>query len=460
MDELVRQLAARVELPRMGLVTQATTTPALADVAGTARAETRRLLAEAAAGPGASQQAEQAQPGGSRGPVAVGVGSRGIAHLAQIVAVVIDELRAGGYDPFIVPAMGSHGGGTPEGQIEVLEGYGVTEATMGVPIRATMETVVHGDVDGVPVHVDRYVAEAGRAFLVARVKPHTDFRGSIESGPAKMAAIGLGKQAGAATLHGLGLEGLRDVMPRAGRYTAGRLVLGAVAIVENDADETASITGLTGAEVGGPKETDLLEQARRCLPRVPFADLDVLVVERIGKDISGTGMDPNVAGRWMVTGLAEPDPLPVRSIVALDVTDGSHGNALGMGLADFTTARLASKVDPAKIAMNAITSGWASIGRSRLPITMPDDRGALLAALANCGSPPGRLARVVWIQDTLHTATLAVSEALWGEAAAVAGVSRAAEPEELPFDADGNLTPLVDLTRARLGVGAAGRGAR
>jgi hypothetical protein len=434
MAELVGHLAASVELPQVGLVAQRQTTPSLEDVTGTARAEVRRLVEAAAGEPGAA----------APGAIAVGVGSRGIAHLADIVTVVVSELVRGGYQPFVVPAMGSHGGGTAAGQLEVLEGYGITEGALGVPVRATMDTVVIGDLDGVPVHIDRHVAEAGQAFLVARIKPHTDFRGPIESGPCKMAAIGLGKQAGAATLHGLGLAGLRDVMPEAGRFTARRILLGALAIVENEADETASITGLDGSQVGGPTETDLLEQARLSLPRIPFSHLDVLVIERIGKDISGTGMDPNVAGRWMVTGLAEPDPLPVRSIVALDLTDASHGNALGMGLADFVAQRLADKVDPVKVAMNAITSGWAAIGRSRTPIVMPSDRDAVVAALASCGRTTGG-ARLAWIRDTLHTSTMAVSTALWAEVGDHEGLTGLRPPIDLPFDARGDLAPLASL---------------
>ncbi|MBO0692241.1 MAG: hypothetical protein J2P58_05040 [Acidimicrobiaceae bacterium] len=433
MSALVERLAAGIRLPKVGLVAQRSTIPALEDVAGKARTEVRRVLA---AEPGAA---------GDRGPIAVGVGSRGIAHLAVIVGAVVDELKGAGYRPFVVPAMGSHGGGTPEGQLEVLSDYGISEATLGVPMRATMETRVIGDVDGVPVHLDRFVAEAGKAFLVARVKPHTDFRGPIESGPTKMAAIGLGKQAGAATLHGLGLGGLRDVMPEAGRLVARRFLLGALAIVENDADETASITGLPGAEVGGQKEMALLDQARACLPRIPFANLDVLLIEQIGKDVSGSGMDPNVAGRWMINGLAEPEPPPLKSIVALDLTDASHGNALGMGLADFTTERLVAKLVPLSMVTNAITSGWAAIPRSRMPIVMPDDRSALIASLASCGTAAATEPRLVWIRDTLHTTTLAVSDVLWREVGDHPGLEPLVEPFELPFETDGSLRSIGSL---------------
>ena len=433
MAALVESLAAVVRLPKVGLVAQRSAAPTLENVAGRTRDEVRRVLA---AEPG---------PSADRGPIAVGVGSRGIAHLAVIVRVVVDELAAAGFQPFVVPAMGSHGGGTAEGQLEVLEDFGITEASLGVPVRATMETRVIGEVDGVPVHLDRIVAETGKAFLVSRVKPHTDFRGPIESGPTKMAAIGLGKQAGAATLHGLGLAGLRDVMPEAGRLIARRFLLGALAIVENDADETASLTGLLGAEVGGQKEMALVEQARAILPRIPFDNLDVLLIEQIGKDISGTGMDPNVAGRWMINGLPEPDPLPIRSIVALDLSDASHGNALGLGLADFTTERLMAKVNPVPMVMNVITSGWAAMSRSRTPIVMPDDRSALIASLASCGAKAATEPRLVWIRDTLHTTTLAVSEVLWREVGDHPELDPLAEPFELPFEPDGSLPPIDSL---------------
>jgi hypothetical protein len=433
MAALVESLAAVVRLPKVGLVAQRSVTPTLEDVAGRTRDEVRRVLA---AEPG---------PPADRGPIAVGVGSRGIAHLAVIVRVVVDELSAAGFQPFVVPAMGSHGGGTAEGQLEVLGDFGITEASLGVPVRATMETRVIGDVDGVPVHLDRIVAETGKALLVARVKPHTDFRGPIESGPTKMAAIGLGKQTGAATLHGLGLAGLRDVMPEAGRLIARQFLLGALAIVENDIDETASLTGLLGAEVGGQKEMALLEQARAILPRIPFANIDVLLIEQIGKDISGTGMDPNVAGRWMINGLPEPDPLPIRSIVALDLSDASHGNALGLGLADFTTERLMAKVNPVPMVMNVITSGWAAMSRSRTPIVMPDDRSALIASLASCGSKAATDPRLVWIRDTLHTTTLAVSEALWREVRDHSELDPLVEPFDLPFEPDGSLPSIASL---------------
>jgi hypothetical protein len=416
-------------LPQLGLLRRRTQAPRVENVDSVARAEVRRVLAAAS------------KPAG--GPVAVGVGSRGIANLAEIVGAVVGELRHAGYDPFVVPAMGSHGGGTPAGQVDVLAGYGITERSLGVPVRATMETTVIGHVDGLPVPVDRFVVEAGHAFLVARIKPHTDFRGPIGSGAAKMAAIGLGKQVGAAAIHALGVPGLRDRMPAVGRFVARELLLGALAIVENEFDETQSLTGLVPADVGGELEMELLEEARASLPSLPHEPVDVLVVERIGKNVSGTGMDPNVTGRWLVNGLTEPDPPRVRCIVALSLTDASHGNALGVGLADFVTQRLVDAIDPVVTYTNGLTAGWMGLARLRMPIILPTDREAIAVAAAASGRRPDEPLRIVWIQDTLHTRTVAASRELCEEPRA--DLEQIGDFFDFPFDHAGGLQPLAQL---------------
>jgi hypothetical protein len=294
------------------------------------------------------------------------------------------------------------------------------------------------------VPIDRVVVEAGRAFLVCRVKPHTDFRGSIGSGAAKMAAIGMGKQVGAAALHALGVPGLRDRMPTVGRFVAGKLLVGALAIVENEFDETQSLTGLLPGDVGGPLEAELLEQARASLPSLPSLPIDVLVVERIGKDISGTGMDPNVTGRWLIAGLEEPEPPPVRCIVALSLTEASHGNALGVGLADFVTQQLADAIDPAVTYTNGLTAGWMGLARLRLPVVLPTDRAAITVAAAASGRRPDEPLRLVWIQDTLHTRTVAASPALREEANGELEV--VGDLFDFPFDDTGALPPLAQLS--------------
>lgn len=436
LGEVVRRVAADGRLPRLRLVERRTTPTRLTDVAGTTRTEVGRLVG-----------------GRIPGPIAVGVGSRGIANLVLIVGSVIAELRARGFDPFIVPAMGSHGGGTVSGQLEVLASYGITEGALGVEIRASVDTVVVGEVAGVPVHLDRNVAEVGSALLVCRIKPHTDFQGPIESGAAKMAAVGLGKQAGAARIHALGIPGLRDVMPAIGRFLAERYLLGAVAVVENELDQTSLVHGLRAEEIGREPETELLAQARASLPRLPTSDLDVLVIDRMGKDISGTGIDPNVTGRWLMAGLPEPEQPNIRCIVALGLTEASHGNAIGVGLADFGPARLLAQIDLSAFYLNVMTSGWAGLRRGRLPVILPTDRDAVLAAVATSGRPLDQV-RVAWISDTLHTQICAVSEAVWSQPAADRSEVRAVgAPFALPFDATGRLRELADYAASEIHAG-------
>jgi hypothetical protein len=339
--------------------------------------------------------------------------------------------------------MGSHAGATAEGQTDLLASYGITAASMGVPVRATMETVVIGEVDGIPVHMDANAVETGSAFLVCRVKPHTDFNGPIESGLSKMCAIGLGKQKGAQTLHSAGVRGLRDVMPKAARVAVDRGILaGGVAVVENQRDETAIIRGLAGEEVGGPAEEELLREAYRLLPRIPFSVLDVLVVDRMGKDISGTGMDSNVLNRARVPGEPEPEGLFIMNVAVLDLTEETHGNATGIGLADFIPARLLDKLDLAWTYMNGLTAGVVGTERIKLPVVLPTDRDAVVAAMATCGRTADEPVRLAWIQDTLHTEVLAVSESLLDEVRARADLEVLTEPAEMPFDDSGRLRPL------------------
>jgi hypothetical protein len=431
-SDVIRRFVDGVTLPPVRLVRRVGSAPKLEDLEGATRSEMRRVLA------GVMDPA---------GPIAVGVGSRGIAHLQTIVRCVIDELTDAGFEPFVVPAMGSHGGGTAAGQREMLASLGISTADLGVPIKATMETETLGRVGGIDVHADRHVVAAGQVFLISRVKPHTDFTGPFESGPVKMAAIGLGKQLGARAMHSRGVPGLRDLMPEVGRYVASRLVLGALAIVENADDEIAVVAGLCKDEIGGDAERRLLDQARELLPTLAFDDVDVLIVERIGKDISGTCLDPNVIGRWLVTELDDP-PRRVRALVALDLTETSHGNGLGIGLADFVPHRLIDKLDLATTYVNSLTSGWAGLKRSRLPIIVPTDADAVLAAVGLYGVVPARPIRLAWIRDTLHAGELAVSEALWQEVENRPDLEIVGEVFDIPFDADGALRSLETLSRA------------
>jgi hypothetical protein len=420
LERLAGRLLEGVKPPPVARVRQLSESPVVEDLEGTVRAGVRRAL-----------------DGATPRRLAVGVGSRGVANLSAIVEAVLDELRHLGFDPFVVPAMGSHGAATAEGQAEVLAGYGIERSL----IEATMETEVLGEVDGLPVHVDSNVMQAGAVFLVNRVKPHTSFRGPVESGLAKMCAIGLGKQAGAALMHSRGPSGLRDLIPQAARLAAERgVLLGGLAVLENQNDETAEVHGLRPEEVGGEAEAALLERARRLMPRIPFGDLDVLVIDRMGKDVSGAGMDTNVVGRLRVVGQPEPEPQAVTGIVVLDLTEASHGNAMGIGTADFTTARVLGMIDFEASYANALTAGVIGLRRIALPYIMPTDLAAVCAAIASRGrSDPLRLA---WITDTLHTDLLGVSPALLEESRRRADLEVLGDLEPMPFDGEGRLRPL------------------
>ncbi len=427
---IVGRVHGEVPLPRVGIVRQRIEAPVLPDPGAEAARQAAAVLAAAGRRPG---------------PVAVGVGSRGIANLAEIVAGAIRALRADGWEPFIVPAMGSHGAATAEGQARVLAGYGVDADTMGVPVRATMDTSVVGEVEGLPVHLDRFAAEAGALFLVSRVKPHTDFHGDWESGLAKMAGLGIGKQAGARTMHSAGIHGLRDLAPAAARLLAGRgLLLGGLAVVENQRDQTAEIHGLRADQIGGGDETAVLERARRLMPRLPFEQLDVLVVDAMGKEISGTGLDSNVLNRMRIEGEPEPVGLKITCVAVLELTEASHGNAIGVGLADFVPRRLADQIEVESFYPNVLTSGFVSINRGKLPIVLSDDRETIQAAIAFRGRPAGQPLRLAWIADTLHTEHLGVSEAVWEECSGRPDMEPLQEPLPLEFEPGGRLVPLVE----------------
>src|SRR5215472_8987241 len=404
LQRLAGRLLEGVQPPPIAVLRQRLDPPVLLDVEAATHEEVRRAL-----------------DGVTPRRLAVGVGSRGIADIGRIVRAVVGTVRELGFDPFVVPAMGSHGAATAEGQADLLAGYGIDRRL----IRATMDTVVIGEVDGVPVHVDREVVEAGAVLVVNRVKPHTSFRGPVESGLAKMCAVGLGKQPGAKYMHSRGPAGLRDRIPAAG----------GLVVVENQRDQMALVRGLTAAEIGGGAEAALLEEARRLMPRIPFDDLDVLVIDRIGKDVSGAGIDTNLVGRMRVVGQPEPDPPGPIAIVALDVTDASHGNAMGIGTADFTTARLLGRIDFEALYTNALTAGVIGIQRMTIPCVMPTDLAAVCAAISSRGrDAPLRLA---WIADTLHTELLAASPALLDEARSRPDLEVARELGPMPFDAEG-----------------------
>jgi hypothetical protein len=373
-------------------------------------------------------------PGAS---IAIGAGSRGIANIARIVGAVVAAVKTKGGVPFVFPAMGSHGGATDEGQREILATYGINEETMGCPIRSSME-VVQLDNGGMelPLYMDKHAHDSDGIILVNRIKPHTAFHSDYESGLVKMSIIGLGKERLANAIHSYGVHGLKVLMPQAARkiLATGKVLLG-VGIIENAYDQTAIIEALTPAEILS-REPVLLNLAKAMMPSFPMKEIDVLVVDQIGKNISGSGMDPNVIGRMRIRGSSDEPPFPnIKSIIITDLTDVSHGNACGIGLADVATRRLADKIDWDVTYMNGITSGFYE--HFMLPIVAPNDRQALEWGIRASHDPhkPKKLVRII---DTLHVSEMYVSEPALEEVKDK--VEILSEPVNL-FDQQGSLIP-------------------
>jgi len=351
--------------------------------------------------------------------IAVTAGSRGIHDLVPVVRAAVAWLSAAGADPFVVPAMGSHGGATAEGQREMLAGLGITPESVGCPVEATMETVVIGKLDdGTPVHHDAIAAAADGVLVINRVKPHTDFHGPIESGLAKILAIGLGNHAGAASLHAGGIPSLGGAIEAAARVVVAQgKILGGLGILENALERTAAVEFVPADGIAGAAEQALLQRAGSLLGRLPFDDLDVLVVDELGKDKSGAGMDTNVIGRCWVHGIPEFESPNIAAITVHSLSEASHGNASGLGLADVMPARLLEQIDLQASYVNALTSGAGGARRSRLPMVMEDDEAAVLAAITMCGRRDWSELRLARIKDTLSPHELLVTPALLDEAA-------------------------------------------
>ncbi len=373
----------------------------------------------------------------SQGSIAVAVGSRGVANIGEVVRVTVATLKSWGLSPFIVPAMGSHGGATADGQRQILCDYGVTEHESGCPVRSSMDVV---ELDhGVLPHglfMDAHAFAADGVVLINRIKPHTDFHGPFESGLAKMAVIGLGKERQAIEMHRFGVPGLRDGVPRAAVHvlSTGKILAG-LGLVENAYEETMAVE-LVPARALLEREPQLLEMARRHLPALPVDLLDVLIVDWLGKDISGTGLDTNVIGRMRIASEPEPAVPHIKTIVVTDLTDASHGNATGAGLADVVTRRLFDKVDVGVTYTNVFTSGFPE--RGKIPIVAPTDAEAYACALRACGILPEGAERVVRIRDTLHLGDLYVSAAVRDDIRGRADVEIVGRPVEM-FDEAGEL---------------------
>jgi len=349
--------------------------------------------------------------------VAVGAGSRGLTARVALLRGALAGLRDLGAEPFVVPAMGSHGGATAEGQRAMLETLGMTEETLGAEIRSTMDTVeVARTVDDMPIYLDRNAAGADRIFPVNRVKPHTCFKGPIESGCTKMAVVGFGKQPGAAQIHSCGPTEMRDrLLHGIDALRSTRRLLGGLASVESTSGDVVRVAAMTADGVGGAAERELTELSRGLVPALPFDEIDVLIIEQGGKDISGTTIDPNVTGRFWLHGLDDLPAPRVSTIVLLGITEASGGNVLGIGFADFIPASVARGIDWQKTYINCFTAGPGGARRSRMPMVLPTETDCIKAALSMCGRGIDEPKRVVRIRSTLHLTRCWVSEPLLTE---------------------------------------------
>lgn len=412
------------EFPSIAPIRQVLNQPRIEDVPG----EVRRLWS-------ASGIRQQIKPGMR---VALGVGSRGIANLASMVRSTIDVIKEWGADPFVVAAMGSHGGATADGQRALLESSGVAESTLGVPVLTDMDAVELGRNSwGEPVWWDRNALAADAVLTISRIKPHTDFRGPYESGMLKMLVIGFGKRLGAATHHRWGVRGLRDMMPESAKVVLEKTrFLASMAVVENAADET-SLLRVVGRDQVFAVEPQLLDEARRLMGRLPFHQIDILVIGEIGKNYSGAGIDPNVVGRLLLETAPEPESPKITRICALDLSPESHGNGTGVGLADLISARLRDAIDAETSHTNSLTACF--LGRAKMPISLPDDRRVLQTAFETCWQPNRAAVRLVFIPNSLEVSELWVTEPLLTEARTQPNLQVIGEMQPIPFDTADNL---------------------
>ncbi|MDD2215799.1 MAG: lactate racemase domain-containing protein [Eubacteriales bacterium] len=386
--------AYQIKLPHMVHVVQCFPDEKIEDIASAVETEIMRDEIKIRIKPGSS--------------AAVLVGSRGISNIKEIVKATVDCLIRLGAQPFIIPAMGSHGGGVAEEQKKIIEGYGITEDYIGVPIRASMDTVVIGETsDGVPVHMDKIAYHSDVIVPVARIKVHTDFYGPIESGLCKMLTIGLGKHNGCSRLHREGFDRFAELIPEAAKVVLQNKYIGfGIAIIENAHEHVHMIKAVSGEHILD-EEPNLLAISRSLMPRLQFDDIDVLIVEKIGKDITGAGMDPNIVGR-VTTGVTKGfDGPQIKRIIVLGLSDETHNNATGVGAADFITKNVFNEIDLESTYANCIASGDPKAGC--IPLIMKDEEEALRAAIQTCPGIDENNAKVVKIKDTLHIIDIEVS---------------------------------------------------
>ena len=412
-----------VPLPRMARVRQLFDTTHLEDISGTVARELQRPEIKSKIKPGMS--------------IAIGCGSRGVYNIAETAKAVVEQVKALGGKPFIFPAMGSHGGGTAEAQQALLEGYGITEAYTGAPIRSSMETVELGSLpNGVALYADKNAAEADGIILINRIKPHTNFRAPIESGIVKMLTIGMGKIKGATSIHTQGMDSFGELLPVSARFIMAKLpFLFGVGLVENAHDDTAIIEALS-AEKLIAEEPRLQAKSKELIGRLQFDKIDVLIVDEIGKNISGSGMDPNITGRN--TRGIEWDMKPlVQKIVILGLTPETHGNATGMGAADLITMRVFKELDIGPTYANVITATY--LDGAVIPMIMNTEQECIQLAVKSVVRTKPADTRIVRIRNTLEVAEILVSEPMLEEVKAHSNMELLSQPTPFTFDVDGNL---------------------
>jgi hypothetical protein len=414
-------------LPRMVRVRQRFPRPRVDDVSAAVRDALRQIDLSSRIRPGSR--------------IAVTAGSRGIRDIVPVLRAAVEQIRAAGGEPLLVGAMGSHGGGTEDGQRRLLAHLGITQEALGAPLSVSMETVELARTrSGFTAYCDRVAASCDAIFVVNRIKPHTGFSRPFGSGLMKMLGVGLGKAPGATQIH---REGAGEPMARAIREIAeaaiatGR-ILGGLAIIENAYDETARIVAIP-AERLADGEIALFEEARSLMPRLPVDDMDVLIVDEVGKNYSGTGMDVNVIGRWRIAGVPEPAAPHAERIVALALSAASEGNAQGIGLADFTTRAVVDRIDFTATYLNCIVSTY--VQRGMIPMVLATEREAILAALGSLGLAAPHSARIVRVPNTLHLEDAWISETLVPVIRSRQDITVTGDPEPLRFDAAGMLSP-------------------
>lgn len=422
---IVDSLLKDIVCPRMVPVRQMFTDDSLRDVEG----EIRKAV-------GSPAIAERIKPGMR---IAIGVGSRGMDKLPLLVSVLVDELKQRRARPFIVPAMGSHGGATDSGQLSLLAALGVTEASAGCPIISSMETDYLGELEnGLPILIDRQAMQADGIVIINRIKPHTNFNGPVESGLLKMISIGLGKQKGADSCHAMGFGHMAENIVEMAKVKLRKApFLFGVATIENAYDKISKLLFIPPEEIL-TREPQLLIEARNKMPKILFNPLDVLVVDQMGKGFSGTGTDPNITGRAATKTLEHI--LQVSRMVVLDLSDASHGNATGVGLADICTRRLVNKIDFNATYANHITS--TLLAHAKIPVTMDSDLRSLQIAIKTCNVLDFSKLRIARIQNTLHLEKIMISEGLLADAEQHPSVEVCGRAEDWPFDSSGNLTDI------------------